>query len=124
MVYAAFDHLEIAAFCAISLRFLADKAAALALPPLLAPSLPKATANGFLAGCGGGEPVVWATMRAASELVSFSSSKTVRLLARLGIPDFDPTRPQLQKKNSVHRFKMIQYQINMFFLIQLFFFDF
>ena len=38
-----------------------------------------------MAGCGGGEQVVWATMRAASEFVASSSSRTVRLLARLGM---------------------------------------
>jgi hypothetical protein len=55
------------------------------MPPLLAPSLPKATAAGFLAGCGW--PVVCATIRAASEFVSSISSKTVRLLARLGMAE-------------------------------------
>jgi hypothetical protein len=77
----AFFHLEIAAFLAISLRFLAVKAIARAFPPFNPPSLPSATAAGFLAGGGGDAgaicPVDFWTMLKA---VSFRS-----LLERLGM---------------------------------------
>jgi hypothetical protein len=44
----------LAAETAISLRFFAERLAALALPPFKPPSLPNATAAGFLAGAGDG----------------------------------------------------------------------
>lgn len=43
-----------AAFLAIAFRFAGDSAAARALPPLLPPSFPNATAAGFLVSGGGG----------------------------------------------------------------------
>ena len=43
-----------AALRAISLRFFAERLAALALPPFKPPSLPSATAAGFLVGAGDG----------------------------------------------------------------------
>ena len=50
--YHFFDQRDFAAFCAISLRLVAERLSALALPPFSPPSLPRATAAGFLAGAG------------------------------------------------------------------------
>lgn len=66
-----FNHLDLAAFLAISLRFLAERLAARALPPFNPPSLPNATAAGFLAGMGGDTGMVcpvdcWTMLKAVS----------------------------------------------------------
>jgi len=84
------DHLFSAAFFAISCLLDFERALARACPPLLAPSLPKATANGFFILTGGGTafggswPVVWAAMLAASEL-RLSASSNFFLLRRVGM---------------------------------------
>jgi hypothetical protein len=60
-----FFHLFKAAFFAISLRFLADRLAALAFPPFKPPSLPRATAAGFFSGVGAACPVdCWTMLKA------------------------------------------------------------
>jgi hypothetical protein len=70
-------HLTLAAVCAICLRRLFEREAALALPPFNPPSLPNATAAGFLAGVVAICPVdCWTMLKA----VSFKS-----LLERLGM---------------------------------------
>jgi|SRR5665213_1528937 len=51
--YATLSHLFLAAFLAILLRCFAVKLAALAIPPLDAPSFDRATAAGFLTRSGG-----------------------------------------------------------------------
>jgi hypothetical protein len=60
-------HRAVAAFLAIATRSLAERLSALALPPLSPPSLPKATAAGFLLGAVlDFPPVVCDTIEAAS----------------------------------------------------------
>ena len=80
-------HLVCAAFLAIARRFSGDKFFALAFPPLLAPSLPSATAAGFFILMGFASAAVCVTMRVTREFVSSSSSIIVRLLARLSMVD-------------------------------------
>lgn len=79
-------HLARAAFFAIAFLLVADSFSALAFPPLAAPSLPSATAAGFLvsgSGAGGGRlPVARITVRKALRLTSRSFGF---LLARDGI---------------------------------------
>lgn len=59
-----------AAFRAISLRRLGERAAALAVPPLAPPSRPSATAAGFFLCFGGACPVASATTRKAASATS------------------------------------------------------
>ena len=74
------------AFLAISVRFLAESFVALALPPLDAPNLDRATAAGFRvsssSGSGGAWPVASCTICQASWLVSRGR---FFLLARVGM---------------------------------------
>ena len=76
-----------AAFLAIFFRFQADSFSALAFPPLAAPSLPRATAAGFLVSgsgsVGGRLPVACMTVSQALRLTSRSFGW--RLLARDGM---------------------------------------
>ena len=76
-------HLACAAFCAISLRFLADSFAALALPPFSPPSLPNSTAAGFFCGlssCGCSSPVASATIEAARWWVTFTLTRKAPII--------------------------------------------
>jgi hypothetical protein len=93
-IYSLCFHLAAAAFFATSRRSSGESLAALAWPPLEAPSLPSATAAGFLgrSGLGGAAvPVASATMAKASELTSLGRlggfSGCGGLLAREGILD-------------------------------------
>lgn len=67
--------------------------AALAFPPLLAPSLPNATAAGFFSlvgggwGFGGSWVVIWVEIWGAGE-VEISDSTKFLLLARVGMGKF------------------------------------
>jgi hypothetical protein len=83
-----FPHRFAAACFAMAFRFVADSAFALALPPLLAPSLLKATAAGFRVSFSGGVPGGTGrgpSPRAASATALAIWVKSRRLLARVGM---------------------------------------
>jgi hypothetical protein len=96
---------DLAAFWAISLRFLAERAFARAFPPFNPPNLPNATAAGFLAGLTGSGGVAcpvdcWTILKA----VSFKS-----LLERLGISHHRLKPQSAQAQNPISRFKTYHY---------------
>jgi hypothetical protein len=84
-------HLACAAFIAISLRFLAERAFFLAGPPFNPPNRPKATAAGFF---------LWGFV-AGSSVAAFNISKAVTFsslgfLDRLGIPQYATSNRMIQ----------------------------
>jgi hypothetical protein len=100
------DQRDFAAFLAICLRFLAVRASARAFPPFNPPSLPSATAAGFLVGTGGTGaacPVECWTMLKA---VSFMS-----LLERLGMTQPCADSGKIQVQSAIYDFKLYHYRI-------------
>jgi hypothetical protein len=90
----------------MSLRFLAVSDSALALPPFKPPSLPRATAAGFLADAGGGTGALcpvdcWTILKA----VSFKS-----LLERLGMAQLCADSGKIQVQSEICDFKLYHYR--------------
>jgi hypothetical protein len=92
-----------AAFLAISRRFSSESFLALALPPFKPPSLPSATAAGFLAGAGDGAacPVDCCMILKA---VWFKS-----VLERLGMAQHCADSGKIQAQSEISDFKTSHY---------------
>lgn len=119
--YFLFFHLDCAALFAISERCLAERFSALAFPPFNPPSLPKATAAGFLNDWDGDGsassthcPVSAVDCATIDEAIWFKSP-TLRLLERLGMAQDCPCRGRMPEKSEKSNGKLYHYRFLILF---------